>query len=643
MNFNRLFKAFLYIPLSLLSTIVVAQKGDSLATATNGLTAGSIKYLSGDLTKLTIANLKSIDTSLQDFENYNVLYQKNGHYATTGNFGGPAFNLIFEPLTAIGIDPGYQTQFPHFLQPSTLKYYRTPAPFTELNYVNAQLKEQLLKVVHSQNVTKRWSVGINFDRIDAIGYYKRQKLNYLGFAAYTWYQSKNTRYNVYANFSVNRQRWEENGGVSNRNLFEKEQTQDHLVEDVNLGFAQNKVKSFTANLTQTYDFGRKDSVKIKDKSYIRFTPSTRITYQLGASRNQSIYTDSSPLKADYETLYDFRGDTTQVLDSFQVNVFAQQLRLSSIKSPDSVRKHIEYFVGLNQQLAVFSNVEATQKRILENYGYDAFLQYNPTRSIGLFVRTQLAVYEKGGAEMMSGTGLLLKQKQHSLTLAYMLANNQPDFFFNRSANFVQPLNYINTTQYTTTYQVQYSASRWNLGLKVAQYQIENYQYWYQASATNLIGPHYLKGITTVNQVQAYKNFRIKHFGLDNYVVYQQSNALQQLNLPRWYTNQSIYYIGQWFKVLHIKLGFDVRYSSSFNMPSYSGIARVFYSENTINQSIAYPIVDVFAAARLKKARIFIKLDHLNQGLWANRGYFTVTGYPMPDRVIKFGVSWKFYD
>lgn len=636
-------KAFLYIPLFTISTIAFAQNGDSLNAVSNGITAKSIRYMSGDLTQLTIANLQPIDTSLQDFENYNILYQKNGQYASTGNFGGPAYNLRFEPLTAVGIDPGYQTQFPHFLQSNTLKYYRSPSPFTELSYVNAQLKEQLLKVIHTQNVSKRWSVGINFDRIDAIGYYKRQKLNYLGFAAFTWYQSKDTRYNAYANFIVNRQRWEENGGVSNRNLFEKEQTQDHLIEDVNLAFAQNKVKSFQVNCIQTYDFGRKDSVKVKDKNYLQFIPSTRITYQVGAARNQSIYTDSQPFISDYTALYNFGVDTTNVRDSFQVNVFTQQLTVSSIKPSDSVRKYIEYSFALNQQMAVVTNADPTQKNVLGNYGYDLFLQYNISRSIGLMARTKLASNDNNSTESMNSIGWILKKQQHRLVLDYSQTTNHPDFFFNRNFAVFQTFKNINTEQQTAAYKFQYHANRWNLGIIATQYHIKNYQYWYRASAAQPINPVFLMSPTTINQLQVYKNFRITHFGLDNHLVFQQSNVQQQLNLPKWYTSQSIYYIGQWFKVLHIKLGFDVRYNSSFNMPSYSGIARVFYTEASINQSIAYPIVDVFAAARIKKARIFIKLDHLNQGLWGNRGYFTVTGYPMPDRVIKFGISWKFYD
>ncbi|RZL37571.1 MAG: hypothetical protein EOO96_04765, partial [Pedobacter sp.] len=55
-----------------------------------------------------------------------------------------------------------------------------------------------------------------------------------------------------------------------------------------------------------------------------------------------------------------------------------------------------------------------------------------------------------------------------------------------------------------------------------------------------------------------------------------------------------------------------------------------------------PVVDFFLKANLKRANIFVKYDYLNQGL-LSPGYFTVNRYPMPDALLKFGVTWNFYD
>ncbi|HKG07371.1 MAG TPA: putative porin, partial [Pedobacter sp.] len=56
-----------------------------------------------------------------------------------------------------------------------------------------------------------------------------------------------------------------------------------------------------------------------------------------------------------------------------------------------------------------------------------------------------------------------------------------------------------------------------------------------------------------------------------------------------------------------------------------------------------PIVDLWVKASLRRANIFLKFDYVNQGLFS-KGYYTVDRYPMPDRqLLKFGVSWNFYD
>ncbi|RYE14076.1 MAG: hypothetical protein EOP45_20185, partial [Sphingobacteriaceae bacterium] len=62
-----------------------------------------------------------------------------------------------------------------------------------LYYVNAGDKEQILKLTHSQNITKNWNVGANFNRIGANGAYTHQRGDDLNAAVFTWYQSPNKR------------------------------------------------------------------------------------------------------------------------------------------------------------------------------------------------------------------------------------------------------------------------------------------------------------------------------------------------------------------------------------------------------------------------------------------------------------------
>ena len=92
--------------------------------------------------------------------------------------------------------------------------------------------------------------------------------------------------------------------------------------------------------------------------------------------------------------------------------------------------------------------------------------------------------------------------------------------------------------------------------------------------------------------------------------------------------------------MNIRTGFDVRYYTKTKALNYSAATSQFYlSDKSFGD---YPIIDFFLTAGLKRAVLMMKIDHLNQGFW-NKGYYMVDGYPLPDRVLKIGLRWAFYD
>ena len=90
------------------------------------------------------------------------------------------------------------------------------------------------------------------------------------------------------------------------------------------------------------------------------------------------------------------------------------------------------------------------------------------------------------------------------------------------------------------------------------------------------------------------------------------------------------------------MGFDVRFNTPYNNPSYSINTSQFYKTNDGIEFSTYPIVDLWLTATLKRTNFFLRYDYINQGLLSN-GYYTVRRYPMPDANFRFGLSWKFYD
>ncbi len=138
-----------------------------------------------------------------------------------------------------------------------------------------------------------------------------------------------------------------------------------------------------------------------------------------------------------------------------------------------------------------------------------------------------------------------------------------------------------------------------------------------------------------------KRFQYKSYHLDAYVVYQKTDSKNLLRTPEVYTFNSLYKDQTFFKVLKTQIGFDVRYNTTYNALSYSPAASQFYNGIDISYG-SKPIVDVWVKAGLRRANLFVKYEYVNQKLFSN-GYYTVYDYPMPDRLLKFGVTWNFYD
>jgi hypothetical protein len=89
------------------------------------------------------------------------------------------------------------------------------------------------------------------------------------------------------------------------------------------------------------------------------------------------------------------------------------------------------------------------------------------------------------------------------------------------------------------------------------------------------------------------------------------------------------------------MGLNARYNTEYVAPSYAPGLGQFYNGANVTFS-SYPIFGVFFKATLQRTNLFVAYDYINQGAWS-KGYYTVNRYPQQDAVLKFGVSWTFYN
>lgn len=115
-----------------------------------------------------------------------------------------------------------------------------------------------------------------------------------------------------------------------------------------------------------------------------------------------------------------------------------------------------------------------------------------------------------------------------------------------------------------------------------------------------------------------------------------------MRLPEFWLRHTFYFEGHLFKSNFLaQIGFDIRYNSPYYAGAYMPATGNFYLQNQ-KSLFNYPMIDLFISAQISKARIFFKVNFVNQGLF-EKGYFSSPYYPMPDRSFRGGISWRFYD
>jgi hypothetical protein len=134
----------------------------------------------------------------------------------------------------------------------------------------------------------------------------------------------------------------------------------------------------------------------------------------------------------------------------------------------------------------------------------------------------------------------------------------------------------------------------------------------------------------------------KHLGINAKYNYQNSSYQAIVSVPNHVINGALYYQGNLFKrALQIQIGFNAQYFSSFYGYAYMPMTNQYYVQTTKTVG-DYPYVDFFLNARIKPVRIFVKIDHVTQGLLGGN-YSLTPGYLQNDRAFKFGVNWLFFD
>ena len=194
-------------------------------------------------------------------------------------------------------------------------------------------------------------------------------------------------------------------------------------------------------------------------------------------------------------------------------------------------------------------------------------------------------------------------------------------------------------------------------LRVAVDEIKNYTYF--ASSHTITSGKRVNHAITVNQnsgaihlltASLSQDFTFGPLNWESVITYQNSSNKTILPVPMLNLYSNVYLRFKIAHVLRCDFGADVRYFTKYYAPDYVpslGQYAVQTNTNTAGSDSRveignYPVVNVYANFHLKHTRFFIMMSHLNAGT-GKKIYFYTPHYPLNQSILRFGLSWNFFN
>ncbi len=596
--------------------------------------------------------MRHADTSLYGFQFYIPTESKNGLYVLNGNAGLAYKSMIFNPEVANGFRFSPSGFGNYLLRNDNIQYYHINGPYSHLFYSMGKEREQLFKVSHAQNLSRGITLGLDLKIINSVGLYDRQKSDNVAVDIQGQFVSDNERYAVLANYRNNRLRWRENGGIRYDSLFSENIETDRTRIPISLEEADNQIKESGVFVRQFYYFGRKpgqvahdtlsaDSIRVKllaDTVHRYYNPlrTNYFRHTFSYTRNSHLYKDGNPVSGYYPEIF---IDSLNTYDSLYyhefVNDFSFEGGVGRTRGPEKallLRAGIEYTISVYRNDSITKNFTR-----LTPYAWISANAFGIARAEGKIWLTQGNPFngDKGLSARLSLPAFDNSASWGNLIASIALDALQPDYLY--QFHYSNHFSWSNTFGQQTIFSSRAMYERNNFKAGFNYYNLTNWVYFNQDAK-----PERNDGSFSVSQAWGQADFKAGRFDFEAFGIWQNVTKPDVLHLPEIAGRLTgSFSIPVFKRALHLHTGLSVLYNTAFFADAYMPALRSYYVQNNVSTG-NYPYIDAFINIRVKRARMYLLAKHLNSGL-SGYNYIMVPGYPMPDRGLKFGVSWMFYD
>lgn len=590
---------------------------------------------------------ESVDTSL--WMNH-LLYpqqRKLEYYTFLGNIGSPTnydhffSNDHFTPFLFNRFHRVYTIE--GFTQP----YYNVRKPFTVLTYSTAgkrRVAEQILRVLHTQNINPYINFGITYDYFGTKGIYSHQETRNNSYSLFASYNKGNI--SSYFNFSNNVFYNQENGG-----LVDDYFVQDTVVEQPRVipfwlnddTKAQSTLRGRHLSGMVGYTILNQKSTKIdqRGKSSTTYLPLLNIKATLNGVRNTRTYLDVKPSIDFYKNIFINPGYTN---DSVYHSTWDTKVLIELEQ-----HKQLPFLPGIrlwygNQQVSYYYYQPG-------DYIFNRANDELQTNHIGIAATASMQRLSYRGSARVFIDGYKADDKEFdgeinftpwdvdgmpSLNGTIKFVERTPEVFYqNYFSNHYKWSNEFEKENWVMI-AANAKSKEWKYDLGYNLMLVNNFIYFDTTSVPAQIPD------LRVMSVYVEKGISFKGFSFFNRIIWQNASNSDVIAIPQIMLFSTLYYENYFVKnVLRAQIGVSGFYRTRFYADAYSPAIGQYYNQREKLLG-GYPTLDVYANFKWKRALLFFKYEHVNQG-FPTLEYFSALHYPINRRIFKFGVSWMFYD
>ncbi|WP_299623373.1 putative porin [uncultured Tenacibaculum sp.] len=584
-----------------------------------------------------------VDTTLTIQKEYLFNFRRKDNFELLAFHNqGQTFNNLGYNFRNISQFPdiGFTAKQFNYMQIEDIDYYRVPTPTTVIMYRTGQEQGQVLDALFTFNLSKRLNLSFAYRGLRSLGQYRRSLSSSGNFRSTLTYSTPKDQYRIRAQVTSQDFVNQENGGLTTQAL-ENFLTNDPNFTnrgrlDVNLDNAESNFEGIRIYADHNFKLfsSKKDSTNTKN-----FT-NLKVGHILHYEGKEYRFGQSS-----LDT--DFLGDASKASGGID-----ERVDYTLFNNQGYLEFNSKYILGKFKVKANYTTV---------NYGYDTIhngnVLINRSRlkgdaiSLGADWNGRIKNFKvNASANITPGSGYLagnhfsgeaMYKKDSVFTVkgSLLLTSKAPRFNTQLFQSVYNDYNWDNNFTNVDTRNIGFSFnSKWgNASLDFTN--IEDYVYFDSDNTPKQFG----ESITYL-KVKASKEFKFfKNFAFDNTLMYQNvSSGNAVFRVPEFVTRNTLYYTGEWFKgkPILVQIGTTFNYFSKYKANAFNPIVNEFTVQN--DTEIGFPSVDVFFNARVKRTRIFFKIDNITSSFLSNRNYFSAPNYPYRDMSIRFGLVWNWF-